>query len=271
MIFDLHNDLITSELTLAEKRRYLTDTVPNLKGLVVVYWMTRQKCFPRKEKLKKMKNLYCAIEDLGYIQDTDYEALRLFEPLYCSLTWNEDNRLAGGADGVGSVTPAGREVIGKLNEYGIGVDTAHLNRTSFYEVADRGEKLLNSHTCLDCIFPHPRNITDRQIKLIIEKGGIVGLTLVSGFMAKTAADANDYFMQIDTFVSKFGIDNLAIGTDFFGTDNLPEGLKNYYDFLALEYTLLNAGYKTADINRIFFENALRFFGLQAKKNRAAKA
>lgn len=261
MIFDLHNDILTSKMSLADKRGIIAEDIQDLKGLVLVYWTTQMKAFPDKIRLRKYKNVFYAIEDLGVLTDDDFEKLKEFNPLYCSLTWNGDNDLAGGVGGFSRLKTRGKIVIDYLNEINVVVDTAHLNRLSFYETVDRAERVMNSHTCLDSIFPHERNLKDEQIKLIIEKGGIIGLTLVSTFMSKSPVDASDYLIQIDRFVQKFGIDNVAIGSDFFGTANLPRNLRKYYDFAPFEYALINAGYKREDIDKIYFKNAQNFFNI----------
>ena len=38
-----------------------------------------------------------AVEDMGFYDERDEEKLLSLNPLYCSLTWNFDNRFAGGA------------------------------------------------------------------------------------------------------------------------------------------------------------------------------
>lgn len=265
MLFDIHNDIVTTKLPLKAKRKIVDRASAELDGMVSVYWATKGSGFPEKLAVKKRANIYNAIEDMWFYQPSDYEKLAEFNPLYCSLTWNGDNPLAGGAGGTSGLMKEGRVAIDHLNELNIPVDTAHLNRKSFFEVVDRSARVLNSHTCLDSLYAHERNLTDEQARLIVNRGGIVGLTLVSSFMTKNHADINDYFLQIDTFVNKFGIDYVAIGTDFYGTADLPTGLKEYYDFYALEYALLGNGYKRRDIDKLFFQNVRRFFGLPIKK------
>ena len=67
--------------------------------------------------------------------------------------------------------------------------------------------------------------------MIIDSGGLVGLCLVSKFLNGTKKSGiDDIVRHIDYFACKFGVDNLALGTDFFGTKYLPSHAKNYADF-----------------------------------------
>ena len=71
---------------------------------------------------------------------------------------------------------------------------------------------------------------------------------------------SDLVSQIDYFACKFGIDNLALGTDFFGTNHLPKNAKTYEDLSSkLSKALADLGYTEKSINKIFYENAHQFF------------
>ncbi|MCL2822123.1 MAG: dipeptidase [Firmicutes bacterium] len=62
--------------------------------------------------------------------------IRDFDPIYASLTWNDQNGLAGGACSDGGLEVKGKRVIDFLVENGIAVDLAHLNRESFFAVLE---------------------------------------------------------------------------------------------------------------------------------------
>jgi len=128
-------------------------------------------------------------------------------------------------------------------------------------------KIFNSHTLLKSCYNHERNLSDQQIKLLIARGGVVGLTPVNQFLKEKKATLCDFVAVIDTFVERFGIDNAAIGTDFFGADPL-EGLENYDSFESLVAELEKLGYTRIDISKIFYRNASRFF--QYKENKSSK-
>lgn len=257
MIFDLHNDLPTSDMSVRDRRLKalsVTDSV------IYAFWTTELQ--RPVEYIKKGLDDFggsagmFAVEDLGFLTDGDINALCEYKPLYCGLTHNSDNHLAGGAMGDGCLTEFGKEVIRRLNKADIAVDAAHLNRKSFYKVADVAERLINSHTGLDWMCGHCRNLTDGQIKIILSRGGIIGLTAVRDFIGGN--DTVSYVQTIDGFVQRYGLDGASIGTDFYGTEPI-NGLRDYKDFASVRYMLENLGYTEQDIRKIFFENADNYF------------
>ena len=80
-------------------------------------------------------------------------------------------------------------------------------------------------------------------------------------MKEKNASLYDFYKHIDTFVNIFGINSLAIGTDFFGTDFIVGGIKDYGGFTKLKNLLLEKGYTSLEVEKIFFKNAYKYFNL----------
>ena len=71
---------------------------------------------------------------------------------------------------------------------------------------------------------------------------------------------NDVVAHIDYFACKFGVNNIAIGTDFYGTNHLPRTISTYKKLISnLSLALEKLGYTEKSINKIFYENAHSFF------------
>ncbi|MBO5926180.1 MAG: membrane dipeptidase, partial [Clostridia bacterium] len=121
------------------------------------------------------------------------------------------------------------------------------------------KKVMISHTAFNGVFKHKRNVSDGLIIDVISKGGIIGLTLVGYFLTLKSATIYDVIKHIDYFTSKFGEDNLCIGTDYNGTNYLPKGLTKYTHFITLKEELLKLGYKEETVNKIFYYNAYNYF------------
>ncbi len=251
MIFDLHSDIITCKRDTAV-RKFIKD---NRVALAVWgTYLTSKKAFEYARRAFGISLV--AFEDVSFCED--FDELFCYKPIYCSLTWNYDNRLAGGAMEEGGLTADGVSAIKAFNRHAVTLDTAHLNRKSFYKAIEVADRVICSHTCLDGVNPHQRNLTDRQIKLIIEKNGLIGLTLVSEFLTKSTATVIDVIKHVEYFADKFGLDNLAIGSDFFGTRPIKK-LKNYDSLTLIKEELQSKGFLPQDIERIFFTNANNFF------------
>ena len=95
--------------------------------------------------------------------------------------------------------------------------------------------------------------------MIVESGGFIGLTFVSEFLSESKkATVNDICEHITYFVSRFGINNLGFGSDFYGTKNLPRGVSNYSDFKKISAQLLKLGFTQNEIDCLFYKNFIKF-------------
>ena len=82
------------------------------------------------------------------------------------------------------LTDFGKEVVGKMNELGIIVDLSHAHPWAVEEVLKiTTDPVIASHSCVDAICPHDRNLTDDQIKAIAENGGVIGINFYSGYLS----------------------------------------------------------------------------------------
>lgn len=257
-MIDLHNDLITFDKLsfIKKKRRIKKDEKDGAKVCYALFLGGKGSDYLNAFSwAKSLKNI--SIEDIGGI-DNIYD-LQAFSPKYVTLTWNYDNQYGGGAFGDGGLTEKGKKAIDILNENNVALDLSHLNRKTFFSAIEKANRALVSHACLDKVCSHKRNLIDEQISLIEQKNGVVGLTFVSGFLTKNeVATVDDVVRHVDYFCCKFSYKTLAIGTDFFGTDNGVKGINSYADFYKLERKLEKMGYEKKVIDAIFTRNAHKF-------------
>jgi len=259
-IFDLHNDYPTA-------KQANTEPFPQKHTVIHAFWTTEL-----DDPLSFITNYIeqnppnpsrkFAIEDLVFVKDEEVlQQVCLLPILYCGLTWNGTNALASGAGSEGGLTLWGEKVIAELEKNNIAIDTAHLNEKSFWQVAQKVKSPICTHTCLKMICGHPRNLSNAQIHHIIQNDGLVGLCTVAEFMGieKGKAKLEDYLVQIDTYCQKFGTKNLALGTDFYGTEPLIDLYQDYTNIELIAYWLQKLGYKEKDIANICHKNAENFF------------
>lgn len=266
-IFDLHNDYIL-KLRGINRERYLKK-VTSANSVVSAVWTSELGSDDSMSELKASSeyvsgknNTYFAVEDLHFLNSKNVDEFIKFKPLYAGLTWNTTNCIAGGANEQGNLSNFGKSVVKKLEAACTFIDTAHLNEDSFMSLSKVATRpFFCSHTACYGVFGCPRNLKDYQIKMIIESGGIVGLYLVSDFLNGTKrCTIKDFVTHIDYFACKFGINNLAVGTDFYGTNHLPKGATNYDKLIGgVSRALTQLGYTEKCIRKIFFENAENFF------------
>lgn len=267
-VFELHNDYFTDTRYLWQAKRYYSKQHHIAKGLATVVWTSEMDADAAMNKIASAANFckanegaYLAVEDLHFLTKPLLNKLINLRPVYCGLTWNGENNLAGGANSRDTLTNFGKLVVQSLEATDILVDTAHLNEASFMAVANISTKpLFCSHTACAGINPHPRNLQDYQIKMIAGSGGLVGLCLVSSFLTgQNYSTIADYVRHVDYAVCKFGIDHFAIGSDFCGTKHLPRGIYDYQSLVtALTKQLTGLGYRPADIDKLLWGNATKF-------------
>ena len=267
-IFDLHNDYFCGIARDNKKLGYIKkqNVAENIISAVWTSEFNETESFSMIERARRFVNsnekLFLGVEDLHFVSNNNLEKFVSLRPIYAGLTWNRANALAGGAHESGRLTALGKKTVLALEENNIKVDLAHLNEDSFNDVAKITSKpMFCSHTAFYGLCDNQRNLKDYQIKMITGSGGLVGLCLVSLFINGTnKCSIDDIVSHIDYFACRFGIENLAIGTDFYGTKYLPKGISDYKSLAdELSKRLLKLGYTQKSINKIMFENANRFF------------
>ncbi len=182
-----------------------------------------------------------------------------------TLTWNGENEIAYGAGcSEGGLKPFGKDVIKEMENLGITVDVSHLNKQSFFDVAEVAEKpIIATHSNSDIVENaegHRRNLTDEQIKIIKEKGGIIGLNLYNKFLEdETAEGANAVIRQINHFGKLDCLNILAFGSDFDGCfiNDFADGIEKIGSLCEM---LNNMGVDKEITDGMFFNTANSFFG-----------
>jgi membrane dipeptidase len=204
----------------------------------------------------KKANIILGVEG-GHIFDAVFgqvEALYRLGVRVFTLTWNNSNRLAHSAldaDKKG-LTKLGKEYIRKLGKYGICLDMSHASTRTVLDVCEIYDNMIiASHSCVRKLNPSfLRNIDDRAIQAIHERGGVVGVNFSKHHLGR-----HSVFEHIDYLCQKFGVSGAAIGSDFDGiTDPV---IPNPLGIRKLEKTLIKKGYSNSAVARIFSKNFLR--------------
>ena len=266
-IFDLHNDLLTSEVPKIVREVVKNNEKSGYKSIYALYKGERTLSEVREiyEKTKGAGMCY-AFEDASYADTGAFECLcERVKPLYASLCWNDENEFAGGCRSDGGLKPRGVELIKMLDKRHIALDLAHANERTFFEAAEKAEKIMCSHTAFDFVKPHFRNIDEKQIKIILERKGIIGVCFVGYFLTDERGEKakikgeSAFYEAIDWFLQKFGDDGLCVGSDFCGSDFLV--FDDYGSFVdKFERTMKRIGAGRETVEKILFRNALDFFG-----------
>ena len=181
-----------------------------------------------------------------------------------TLTWNAKNEIASGAFCEnGGLTSFGKDVLKRMEKLKMVIDVSHLNRESFFDVAENTTlPFIASHSNADIVETNAgrkRNLTDEQIEIIKERNGLIGLNFYKEFLDvdnKTGVDALK--VHLDYLLNK-GCENIiALGSDFDGCD-LSEGITGLESMESVYNSLINDGFSKNLIDDLFYNNAERFF------------
>ncbi|HSR03715.1 MAG TPA: dipeptidase [Proteiniclasticum sp.] len=206
----------------------------------------------------------------------DLSALRMLQRLgvrMITLTWNYENKIGYPAVPFGKSADSaykglkehGLAFLSEMERLGVIVDVSHLSDEGFYDVARYAKKpFLASHSDSRILCPHPRNLTDEMLKLLADRGGLVGMNYYYNFLDKdlkrllergTAETVVDHIVHIRKVA---GIDVSALRSDFDGIEETLD-LKDASKMHLLISALEKRGFTTSEMEKIFSLNALRFF------------
>jgi membrane dipeptidase len=178
------------------------------------------------------------------------------------LTQNRRNELGDGVreSNPKGLTPFGKSVVRECERLGIIVDVAHLAPDGIKDVVRIARKpIIASHSGIKALCDVPRNLADRDIKLIAQTGGVIGIFNVPDFL-RVLKDAKDFISPRDVVrhiayvVDKVGIEHVGLGLDFDGYGGTVYGLEQVAQIPNLTYELKKWGFNKSEIYKILFGN-----------------
>ncbi len=189
-----------------------------------------------------------------------------------TLTWNNSNPFARSCmsrDGHRrGLTRLGREAVKRMNRLGMLIDLSHASDMTFSDVlAASSAPVICSHSACRALRRFPRNLTDRQLRVLGEADGVIGVVFLPYFLRKDyrKVSLEDVLDHIEHAASVAGVDAVALGSDFDGfSDPPPKGLEDVTRMPAVTAGLLRRGFSEPDVRRILGENFLRIWSTAAR-------
>jgi membrane dipeptidase len=224
------------------------------------------------------------IEPLG----TDLNQLRVFYELgvrSIGLTHARSNAAGHGGIFAASGSPReglttfGRDVVRECETLGLMIDLAHINPAGFEEILSITTKPpIVSHTNVRRYYDIERNVSDEQIKMIGERGGVIGVNSILVSPRAEESTLDRYVDHIERIANLIGIDGVGIGFDFFEfiyrqwpesrqkelaakftTPHFIPDLTNHSHARNLTRELIERGFSDVNIEKILRGNWLRIF------------
>lgn len=165
------------------------------------------------------------------------------------------------------LTDAGRRLVTECNRMGILIDLSHLNEAGFWEVAQLSDApLVATHSNAHALCASSRNLTNRQLDAMAERGGIVGLNLAIGFLREDGRRIAEtplatVLRHFEHLIERLGEDGVALGSDFDGA-LVPREIGDAAGLPALVDAMEKAGYGAPLIDKICWRNWTAFLDRQ---------
>ncbi|MDC7224451.1 MAG: membrane dipeptidase [Spirochaetales bacterium] len=156
--------------------------------------------------------------------------------------------------------PFGRDAVLRMEELGILIDVSHLSDGGFADVAALTDKpFLASHSNCRSLAGNSRNLTDEQITLLADRGGVMGLNFYPDFLSQRGDNKSllsDMVCHIKHMRQVGGIEVIALGSDFDGIEGELE-IPHIGEIGRLSEALDKEGFTTGELEKIWSHNALR--------------
>ena len=159
------------------------------------------------------------------------------------------------------LTEAGKRLVRECNALRIMLDLSHLNEAGFRDIAALSDApLVATHSNAHALCPSSRNLTDRQLAMIRDSGGMVGLNYAVGFLNADgrrdgARGWDPMLAHLDHLITHLGEDHVGLGSDFDGAE-IPQILGDVAGLPRLVEALRAHGYDEALLRKLCHENWL---------------
>ncbi|RVH37105.1 membrane dipeptidase [Sinorhizobium meliloti] len=133
------------------------------------------------------------------------------------LTYNNQNELGGSCyeENDSGLARFGRDVVREMNRVGMLVDLSHVGDRTTLDAIEWSEKpVAITHANAASLFAHKRNKSDKVIKALSERGGVIGCVAYRNITPDAAcATVDGWCEMVARTVDIAGIDHVGIGTD----------------------------------------------------------
>ncbi len=132
----------------------------------------------------------------GYVIGTQIDLLDVYYDLgarYFGLVHNGHNDIADSAQPRlnlgdkpsehGGLSEFGRDVVKRCNRLGIMIDVSHASRQATLDAIEASRApVIASHSSVQGVYDHPRNMSDRELKALAANGGVIQIVAFDTYL-----------------------------------------------------------------------------------------
>ena len=199
------------------------------------------------------------------------------------FAYNRNNSIAGGChDKTQGLTQLGKAMLDRVQEENLLMDMSHNSiRTTLDICAYATKPVLFSHSNAFSLVPHPRNITDEQIKACAQTKGIICVNGVGRFLGEATTENFAHHcayiadlvgweyvgMGLDTMLDQAGIEDMPRDINlayWWPKEHYPQriGTSSYLqpeDIPDIHQSLLQIGFHQHECDGILYKNLFDLF------------
>jgi membrane dipeptidase len=180
---------------------------------------------------------------------------------YCAGAWRDSKQ---------GLTKDGYALLEVMGGLGMILDLTHMSEVATFQALDAyAGPVVATHANARAIVPTERQLSDRQIRLIGERDGMIGAVLANFFLLpgyvrgrKESVPVAQLAAHIDHVCQTIGdARHAGIGSDLdggFGQRDIPDPMDSIADLPLLATALREKGYSEADITGIMGMNWVEF-------------
>lgn len=181
---------------------------------------------------------------------------------------------AYGTDADAPLSEKGKSLLKEMESLSMILDATHLCDRAFWDaVPSYKGPVWASHNLVRTLTPHNRQFSDEQIKLLVERGAVIGMAfdawmMIPGWVRgvstpqSTGLKIEHIVAHIDHICQLAGnAHHVGIGSDLdgaFGQEQAPADLNSIADLQTIPALLQKRGYSRRDIEGIMWRNWVRF-------------
>ena len=145
----------------------------------------------------------------GHMINSNLDVLRNFASLgvrYMTLTHSGNDEWADSSTDTpahNGLTDFGKDVVREMNRLGIIVDISHVSDKTFYDALGVSKApMIASHSSCRALCDIPRNMTDRMMRDLAAKGGVVQINYHVGFLSQEFRNAEKANPEINKAIGE---------------------------------------------------------------------
>jgi len=210
-----------------------------------------------------------SLVELSYVERAYGYGLRAIGPAHYG-----PGRYAPGTGATGPFSRQGLELLKEMQRMSMILDITHLTDEAFWQAIDlyQGPIWASHHNCR-ALVSHQRQLTDEQIKALIDRdaviGGVLDAWMLSEDWVRGSSDPLAAGVSLGRLVDHYdhicqlagNSRHIAIGSDLdgmFGKEQSPYDMETIADLSGLEGILRQRGYEPGDIANVLHGNWLRY-------------